>query len=74
MELHDTIETLFTYHSPTPAQVSALANVRTSAKALAYVIDHNCPAGADRTAAMRLLREAVMTANASIVLNGVSYK
>lgn len=62
------IETLFTYHAPTPEQITALANVRASAKDLANVIMQNCPSGPDRTTAIRHLREAVMTANASIVV------
>ncbi|HWF05568.1 MAG TPA: hypothetical protein VHA06_17915 [Candidatus Angelobacter sp.] len=43
-----------------------------AAKHLALVIWKLCPAGADRTDAIRKLREAVMTAKAAIALNGRS--
>lgn len=59
---------LFTYHAPTPEQIQALQNVRIQAKDLARTIVANCPAGPDRSAAIRKLREAVMTANAAIVM------
>ena len=61
---------VFTYHAPTPEQIIALGAVRESAKGLANVLLANVPQSADQQAAIRLLREAVMTANAGIVLNG----
>lgn len=39
-----------------------------------FCIDHYCPARPDRTEAMRKVREAVMTANASIATGNVSYR
>jgi hypothetical protein len=62
------IDELFTYHAPTEDQIESLALVRGQAKQLADVMVMCCPRSADRSAALRLLREAVMTANASIVL------
>lgn len=62
------IDDLFTYHAPTEEQRDALIHVRNAAKAMARTIYANCPPSADRTAAVRKLRESVMTANASIVL------
>jgi len=44
--------------------------VLAKAKELGQVIVDNTPTSADQTAAIRLLREAVMTANASIALDG----
>jgi hypothetical protein len=32
----------------------------------------NCPRGADRSAAIRLIRDACMTANAAVALDGLS--
>jgi hypothetical protein len=69
-----TIEQLFTYHRPTEEQVESYAMLRHFAKEFAYAIDRYCPAGPDRTAAMRHLREAVMTANASIATNNAQYR
>lgn len=56
----------FTYHSPTAEQQVAYMRIRTAARVVADVINENVPAGADKSAAMRLLREAVMTANAGV--------
>ena len=62
---------LFTYHSPREDQVPKYAAVRSAAKYFAKILWSNVPPGADRTTAIRLLREAVMTANAGISLNGL---
>lgn len=70
----DAIEELFTYHSPTPEQAQSYLRIREAAKALARVIDAECPGGPDRTAAVRHVREAVMTANASIATNNAQYR
>jgi hypothetical protein len=64
------IENWFRYHAPTGDQPARYGAVRDAAKSLALVIAANCPASADRTAAFRKLRETVMTANASIALEG----
>lgn len=68
----DIVRELFTYHSPNQLQAIAYETVRNAAKHLAEVILANVPHGADRTTAIRKLREAVMTANAGIALNGLS--
>lgn len=62
------IDNLFTYHAPKGDQPARYVAIRESAKALALVIVQNTPSSADQTAAIRKLREAVMTANASIAL------
>lgn len=64
------IEAWFTYHAPTEEQIPKLVAVREEAKKFARVIEANVPASADRTAALRKLRECVMTANAAIVTIG----
>lgn len=69
------IESLFTYHPVTDeAQQLRYGMVRDAAKALALQIWKACPYGADRTDAIRKLRECVMTANAAIALNGLSLR
>jgi hypothetical protein len=65
MEQKD-LDNWFTYHSPTAEQIVQYQAIRSKAKELAEVILANTPASADQTASIRLLREAVMTANASI--------
>lgn len=84
VELHyaavdiDTLELisdLFTYHAPTPEQAEKYGRINAACKAAALVIHTNCPPSADRSAAIRLLREARMTANASIATkSGGSYR
>ena len=66
MPTAEDIERWFTYHAPTPAQIDKYSAIRNTARSLAFVILDECPDNADRTAAIRKLREAVQTANASI--------
>ena len=70
----DAIEELFTYHAPTEAQVHQYLRIRSAGKALVRCIDAECPAGPDRTAAVRKIREAVMTANAAIATGNAQYR
>lgn len=60
------IENWFTYHSPSPEQLPKYSKIREVGKNLAQVILDNTPPSADQTAAIRKVREAVMTANAAI--------
>lgn len=60
----------FTYHSPSPDQLQQYVEIREAGLALASAIISNTPASADQTAAVRKVREAVMTANASIACDG----
>ena len=64
------LDHIFKYHSPTPEQLPKYEAIRAAAKVFAAVVIENTPRSADQTAAIRLLREAVMTANASIALGG----
>lgn len=59
---------MFRYHAPTPEQVARIADLRQAALTFAMVLEMNVRPCADRTAAMRKIREALMTANAGIVL------
>ena len=70
----EAIESFFTYHSATPEQAEKYERINQAAKDLAYEIDACCEAGPDRTAAMRLVREARMTANASIATGNAIYR
>lgn len=64
------IDHQFTYHSPNALEVQSMAELRDKARELAHLIMRNCPPSADRSDAIRKLRECVMTANASIALAG----
>lgn len=54
----------------TPSRSSGLKAFRESAKLFANVLTEVCEPGADQAASMRLLRECVMTGNASILRVG----
>jgi len=60
------IENWFTYHAPQGTQQERYVKLRDKAKELAHLIVESTPASADQTAAIRKLRECVMTANAAI--------
>jgi hypothetical protein len=62
----------FKYHSPNDVTIPKYAAINQAAKNFAEVILANCPGGADRVDAIRKIREARMTANAAIALNGLS--
>jgi len=64
------IDNWFTYHAPSPDQIPRYDAIRRTARIMARVIWDQCPPSADRTAAIRKLRECVMTANASIACGG----
>jgi len=72
---HD-LDNWFSYHAPYGTQQRQYETIRAAARHLAGVIIANTPEGADQTASIRKLREAVMTANASIAceepMNGES--
>jgi len=61
---------VFHYHTPSEAQLQQYIRIRDGAGDFARVVMLTCPPSADRSAALRKIREAVMTANASIALEG----
>jgi len=63
---------MFKYHPPTDETLPKYAAINQAAKNFAEVILANCPRSADRTAAIRELQNARMTANRAIALNGLS--
>ncbi len=64
------IDNWFTYHSPDEKQQMQYLAIRVAAQQFAAVLLANTSASADQTTAFRKLREAVMTANASIACKG----
>ena len=64
--LKNNIDNWFSYHPPKPDQIPRYEAIRAKAKELALLIAESTPQSADQSAALRLLREAVMTANAAI--------
>lgn len=64
------IENWFSYHAPSSDDLVAYDKLRDAAKNFAKAINELCPESADKTAAIRKVREAVMTANASVACKG----
>jgi hypothetical protein len=60
------VANLFTYHKPTEADIEVMTEIRNHAKVLAEYVVSSVPRSADRSAAIRKLREFVMTVNAGI--------
>lgn len=63
------LDNMFTYHAPKGDQQERYVNLREIAKELAILMVKYCPPCADTTAAIRQLRESVMSANAAIACN-----
>ncbi len=62
------IDDLFISHSFSPSQVARSQELRDAARKLAHLIVNNTKPSADQSAAIRHLRDCLMTANASIAL------
>jgi hypothetical protein len=73
MTMDEKIEEIFTYHPADADQQRSYIAIRDAAKYLAKVIVTNTIGGSDQTAAIRKLREAVMTANAAVALRGLNF-
>lgn len=62
----DNVDDLFTYHSPTAEQIPRFKRINKAAHALAVAILTDAPDCADRSSALRLVRQARMEANSAI--------
>lgn len=70
-DMQERIENWFTHHPPTgPEQIEKYHKIREAGKAFAKAIVECTPSSADQSAAIRKVREAVMTANAAIACDG----
>lgn len=67
----ENVHDVFTYHAPEGDMPQRYEALRYAAEQLAEVILCNVPVCADQQAALRKVREAVMTANAGIALKGI---
>lgn len=72
MSSEEIVGEFFKYHAPNELTIPKYAAINQAAKNFAEVVMANCPGGADRTDAIRKIREARMVANAAIALNGLS--
>jgi hypothetical protein len=66
----DNLLDVFSYHAPKPGQTEKYEELRNAAFSFAKAILELTPTCADQQAAIRLVREATMTANAAIALEG----
>lgn len=64
------LDNVIEYHKPSDAQVAKIARIREATKVLCAEILACTPICGDQQAALRHAREAMMTANAAIVLDG----
>jgi len=60
------INNWFTYHAPTQDQIPVYEAIRSHGREFAHVINQLVPDCADKTHAMRTLRDTVMWANAAL--------
>ena len=71
------LDHLFKYHQPVLAdgspdeeKIKRYQNIRAAARHFAEVIENNVPDCADKSEAVRLVRNAMMTSNAGIATDG----
>jgi hypothetical protein len=69
-DLHERIESDFTYHAPLVGHPEKYEALRSNAKLLAFMIDDHCPDSREKSLALTKLEEAVMWANAAIARHG----
>jgi hypothetical protein len=68
--MQDKLDNWFSYHAPEGDQAERYEQIRAAGKAFAEKLAELCPDSADRTAAIRCIRNAVYAANASIACGG----
>lgn len=66
--ISDKIMDVVKHHAPDAEQIDSITSIRGAAANFIAIIIENCPRNPDRSAAIRKVREAMMTANASIVV------
>lgn len=64
----ENLDNVFSYHRPTPDQAQRHESVKVAARAFASEVLRLAPDCADRSAALRHVREAMMTTSAAIAL------
>ncbi len=63
-------EYVFEHHAPNAEKLVHYETIHTAAKVFAQVLLKHTPPSEDQAAALRLLREATMTACAAVALDG----
>ncbi len=70
----EAITNLFAYKTPDEDKLLKFAELRRAAAHFAIVVDRLCPPSPDRTATVRQIQDALMTANRCIANDGESYR
>lgn len=70
MTTEEKLDNWFTYHPPTSDEHVRYAEIRLAGKEFAQKLVALCPESADLTVAIRHIRDAVYSANASIACGG----
>jgi hypothetical protein len=69
--MEEKIKNWFCYHAPRGQEdIDRYTRIRDAGREFALLLAQETPPGADQTAAIRKVREAVMTANAAIACGG----
>jgi len=69
-KMKEKLDNWFTYRYPREGDAKRYEEIRKEGRKFAQIIVDNTPSSADQTAAIRKIREAVMTANAAIACGG----
>lgn len=69
MATQEELDNWFNYHPPKPEQLSAYRGLRERAREFAKAFNDVAPDCADKTAAMRKLRDTLMAMNLTIACN-----
>jgi hypothetical protein len=72
VDLCDRLDNDFKYHPPSANQQEFYNRFRSEARALAYLVVQNVPAGREQSLALTKIEEAVMWANAGVARSGVA--
>lgn len=70
MSTNEKLTNWFSYHPPIDDQAQRYEQIRAAAKVFAEKLVELCPESADLTVAIRHVRDAVYSANASIACGG----
>mgnify|MGYP000931568151 FL=1 len=68
---NENVKKVVRYQAPTPEMIEAHENLACAAETMIETILRNVPECADRTAAIRHVREAKMTASDGVALEGL---
>lgn len=66
----DNCHEILKYHAPNETDIEIITELRNTAESFIMILLLTCPDCADRTAAIRHMRETLMAANQAVILHG----